>query len=255
VSESAAKAAITLCMLTRNEEDRVAASLAAVREHVARMVVVDAESEDRTRDLAERAGAEVIVRSWEGFVVARRYLMSLAYTPWILMVDADEVVQPGLWAELAGLGFPECEAHGFQLRRRTVYQGRVLRRAFQPDWKTTLVRADRALFEDRAVHEALQVDGNVQRLRSEILHASFRSAEDQYRRLERYAELAARDLAAQGRRAGPVNLWLRPTWRWFVEAVVQGGFLDGPLGLTMAYRSAYGLHRRYRHLQRLQREA
>jgi len=254
VTKTDIRAAITLCMLTRNEEDRVVASLGAVRERVARMVVVDAESDDRTRELAEAAGAEVVVRAWEGFVAARRFLMEQAETPWILMIDADEIVEPQLWSELETIGFPHTEAHGFQLRRRTVYQGKKLRRAFQPDWKTTLVRADSAFFEDRSVHEALRVKGPLRRLRGEILHHTYRSAEDQYRRIDRYARLAAEDLAAQGKRAGPLNLWLRPAWRWFSELVLQGGFIDGPLGLTMANRSAWGLHLRYRYLRELRRQ-
>jgi len=241
-------------MLTRNEEDRVAASLGAVREHVARMVVLDAQSEDRTRELAEQAGAEVVVRPWEGFVAARRHLMSLAQTPWILMIDADEVVDAGLWDELDRIGFPDGEAHGFQLRRRTVFGGKKLLRSFQPDWKTTLVRADSAYFEDRSVHEALQVGGPVRRLKSEIMHYSYRSAEDQYRRIDAYAELAARDLAAHGRRAGPVNLWLRPAWRWITDLFLRGGIVDGVLGVKMASRTAWGLHLRYRYLQRMGRE-
>jgi glycosyltransferase involved in cell wall biosynthesis len=255
VSESEVKAAITLCMLTRNEQDRLPTSLGALRDHVARMVVVDAESHDRTRELAEQAGAEVLVRPWEGFVAARRFLLSLADTPWVLMVDADEVVGPELWDELVALGFPDCTAHGFQQRRRTVYQDKVLRRTFQPDWKMTLVRTESAFIEDRSVHEALRVDGPVRRLRSEILHYSYRSAEDQYRRIERYAELAARDLAAQGARAGPVNLWLRPAWRWFSQLFLRGGIVDGPLGVTMANRSAWDVHLRYRYLRRLNRSA
>lgn len=241
-------------MLTRNEEDRVAASLGAVRDHVARMVVLDAQSEDRTRELAEQAGAEVVVSAWEGFVAARRHLMSLVQTPWILMIDADEVVDAALWAELDRIGFPEGRAHGFQLRRRTVYDGKKLLRSFQPDWKTTLVRTDSAYFEDRAVHEALQVGGPIQRLKSEILHYSYRSAEDQYRRIDAYAELAARDLAARGRRAGFTNLWLRPAWRWVSDLFLRGGIVDGALGVKMANRSAWGVHLRYRYLQRLERE-
>jgi glycosyltransferase involved in cell wall biosynthesis len=240
-------------MLTRNEEDRVAASLGAVRGHVARMVVLDARSEDRTRELAEQAGAEVVVRAWEGFVAARRHLMSLAETPWILMIDADEVVDAALWDELDRIGFPDGEARGFQLRRRTVYEGKKLLRSFQPDWKTTLVRADSAYFEDRSVHEALRVDGPVQRLRSEILHYSYRSADDQYHRIDAYAELAARDLAAQGRRAGLINLWLRPAWRWVSDLFLRGGIVDGVLGLKMASRTAWGVHLRYRYLQQLER--
>jgi len=253
VSESETRAAITLCMLTRNEEDRVTASLGAVREHVARMVVVDAESDDRTRELAEQAGAEVVVRPWEGFVAARRFLMSLAETPWILMIDADEIVEPGLWQELTARGFPDCPEHGFQLRRRTVYDGKKLLRAFQPDWKTTLVRADSAWFEDRSVHETLRVKGPLQRLRTEILHATYRSAADQYQRIDTYAKLAARDLAENGKRAGFVNLWLRPAWRWFTELFLQGGIIDGRMGITMANRSAYSVYLRYHYLDRFRR--
>ncbi|SVD53569.1 uncharacterized protein METZ01_LOCUS406423, partial [marine metagenome] len=36
-------------MLTRNEEDRVSVSLAEVHDHVHRMIVLDAESDDATR--------------------------------------------------------------------------------------------------------------------------------------------------------------------------------------------------------------
>ncbi len=251
MTEFASKTAITLCMLTRNEEDRVAASLGAVREQVGRMIVVDADSDDRTRELAEEAGAEVFVRPWEGFVSARRHLMSLAESPWILMIDADEVIEPDLWDELEHLGFPDCRADGFQMRRRMVYEGKKLRRVFQPDWKTVLVRTDYAYFEDRSVHEALGVNGSLERLRTEILHSSFRSADDQYARIRTYARLAAQDLASQGKRASVANLWLRPAWRWFTELILQGGIVDGPVGVTMASRSAYGVHLRYRYLREM----
>jgi glycosyltransferase involved in cell wall biosynthesis len=238
-------------MLTRNEQERVAASLAAVREQVERIVVLDAESDDRTRELAEQNGAEVHVRPWTGFVDARRHLLSLASTEWVLMIDADEIIEPGLWEELRARGFPDCPESGFQMRRRTVYAGVKLRRAFQPDWKTTLVRAGDAYFEDRAVHESLRVKGPVARLRTEILHYTYRSAEDQYRRIDEYAKLAARDLAAQGKRAGFVNLWVRPAWRWITEIFLLGGIVDGKLGFTMASRSAWGVHLRYRYLRDL----
>ena len=238
-------------MLTRNEEDRVSVSLAEVRDHVHRMIVLDAESDDATRELAQQAGAEVVVRPWEGFVSARRYLLSLVTSPWVLMIDADEVIEPGLWLELESLGFPECSADGFQMRRRTVYEGKKLRRAFQPDWKMSLVRVGNAYFEDRFVHESMKVKGVIERLRTEILHSSFRSADDHHQRIRTYARLAAQDLAEQGKRVGFTNLWLRPAWRWFKELILQGGIADGLLGLKMASRSAYGVHLSYRYLREM----
>jgi len=242
---------MTLCMLTRNEGDRISASLGAVREHVERMVVLDAQSDDRTVELAKQLGAEVEVRPWEGFVAARRHLLSLAKTPWVLMIDADEVIEPGFWAELEALGFPDGGADGFQLRRRTVYRGKKLRRAFQPDWKTALFRRKAGYFEDRAVHEAARVKGTLERLKTEILHYSYRSAEEHYQRINSYAALAALDLAERGKRPGPVNLWLRPAWRWFTELFLLGGIVDGPTGVVMASRSAYSVHLRYRLLKQL----
>jgi hypothetical protein len=177
--------------------------------------------------------------------------LSLTRTDWVLMIDADEIIEPGLWEELRDRGFPDCPEHGFQMRRRTVYGGVKLRRVFQPDWKTALVRTADAYLEDREVHESLRVHGAVARLRTEILHHTYRSAEDQYRRIRLYAELAARDLAAQGKRAGPVNLWVRPAWRWVTELFLLGGIVDGKLGVTMASRSAYSVHLRYRYLRDL----
>jgi hypothetical protein len=191
------------------------------------------------------------VRPWSGFVDARRHLLSRVTTEWALMIDADEIIEPGLWQELTARGFPDCAEQGFQLRRRTVYEGTKLRRVFQPDWKTTLVRTSDAYLEDRAVHESLRVRGVLARLRTEILHHSYRSAADQYERIEKYARLGALDLAARGKRAGVVNLWLRPAWRWFNELFVLGGIVDGRLGLIMASRSAYGIHLRYRYLRDL----
>jgi len=251
VPEAAQKLPITLCMLTRNEEDRVTASLDAVRDHVERLVVLDADSDDNTRELAEACGAEVFVRPWEGFVSARRHLESLADTQWVFMIDADEVVLPDLWSELSGLGFPNCDADGFQMRRRLVYDGEILRRVFQPDWKMTLYRVDKGYFEDRAVHESIKIDGATQRLQAEILHYSYRSAADQYARIDAYAHLAAEDLARQGKRAGPLNLYLRPAWRWLSELFLMGAIVDGRLGVTMAGRSAYGVHLRYKYLRQI----
>ena len=242
---------ITLCMITHNEEDCIASSLGAVRDHVECMVVLDAASDDRTAEIAREMDATVVVQPWEGFVAARRRVLEMSESPWTLMIDADEVVEQGLWEELSRRGFPDEQSDGFQIRRRTVYEGRTLRRVYQPDWKTALFKTESGYFEDRLVHESVRVRGRIERLRSEILHSSFRSAADQFDRIEKYAQLSAEDLARCGKRAGPVNLWLRPAWRWFTELFLLGGIIDGRLGIVMAYRSAYAVHRRYELLRRV----
>jgi len=245
-------AAITVCMITRNEEDRLPASLQPLSGRAERILVLDSGSEDRTREVAAELGAEVSFRDWEGYVSARRHILAQAQTPWVLMIDADEVLESGFWDELDRRGFPDVAADGYQVRRRTVYLGRTLRFAGQPDWKTLLFRREKAYFEDRAVHEAVQIEGKIERLDSQILHFSYRSQEEHHERMQRYELLAAEELHRQGKRASLFDLWFRPFWRWFVQMFVRGAFLDGKPGWMIA-RSTASVRLRYTLLRDLER--
>lgn len=246
-------AAITVCMLTHNEEDRLPASLRPLRGHAERLLVLDSGSADRTLEIAAELGAEVSSRAWEGYVSARRHILAMAETPWVLMIDADEVLDSGFWDELDRRGFPDVAADGFQVRRRTVYLGRTMRFAGQPDWKTLLFRREKAYFEDRSVHEAVQIEGKLERLDSEILHYSYRSPEEHQERMRRYESLAAEDLHRQGRRATLFDLWFRPFWRWFTQMFVRGAILDGKPGRMIARSAAASVRLRYTLLRDLER--
>ena len=246
-------AAITVCILTRNEEDRLPATLQPLLGYAERILVLDSGSEDRTMEIAAELGAEVSSRAWEGYVSARRHILAQARTPWVLMIDADEVLESGFWDELDHRGFPDLSTDGYQVRRRTVYLGRTLRFAGQPDWKTLLFRREKAYFEDRAVHEAVQIDGKIERLDSKILHFSYRSREEHQERMRRYELLAAEDLHRQGKRASLYDLWFRPFWRWFVQMFVRGAFLDGKPGRMIASSTAASVRLRYTLLRDLER--
>ena len=244
---------ITVCILTRNEADRLPRTLEALRGRVEPVVVLDAESEDATCEIAERAGCRVDVRPWQGYVAARRHLLDLAQTDWVLMIDADEVVQPAFWDEIGAVDLTTVDASGFAMRRRTVYLGRVLRRSWQPDWKTVLFRRDRARVHDSGVHESILIDGRVRRLRSEIHHYSYRSRADHEARMVKYAELGAEELMRQGRKASRFDLVVRPAWAWIRQYLLMGGFVDGHRGRIAARSTALSVYLRYMLLAKKQR--
>lgn len=245
IEMSAAEVSITVCILTYNEADRLPRTLAALRGRIEPVVVLDAESDDTTRDVAEDAGCEVHVRTWQGYAAARRHLLELAQTDWVLMIDADEVVQPAFWDEVGALDLTAVETAGFDMRRRTVYLGRVLRRSWQPDWKTVLFRRDRARVHDSGVHESILIDGPVHRLRAEIHHHSYRSLADHHARIVRYASLGADELARQGRQVSWLDLTVRPAWAWVRQYLVMGGFVDGWRGRLAARSTALSVYLRY----------
>lgn len=95
---------VTLCMIVRNEEAFIEACLLSARPYVAEMIVCDTGSTDTTMVLAQSLGAQVVQREWtDDFAAARNYALSLASQPWILVLDADERLEPSameVWQKL-----------------------------------------------------------------------------------------------------------------------------------------------------------
>lgn len=86
---------VSLCMIVRNEEAFIEACLRSAKPYVTEMIVCDTGSTDRTVAIAESLGARVAHGAWtDDFAAARNYSLSLATQPWILVLDADERLEP-----------------------------------------------------------------------------------------------------------------------------------------------------------------
>ena len=238
-------AAITACLLTCDEADRLPATLAALRGRVGRILILDSGSKDGTVEIARAAGAEVLERPWEGWVIARNHLLSQVQTPWTLMLDADEVLDGAFWLELARTGFPDVTWTSASARRETVYLGRRMRYAWQPDWKTFLFRTGEAQFLGGAVHERVAVKGEPVRLTARVAHFSYRNFDDHIQRMRRYAQLGAQDLQTRGVHVRWQDLTLRPLWHVVRMLVLRRAVLDGVHGWLAAVGAGVSVWLRY----------
>src|SRR5207302_631709 len=119
----AARAAV---MVARNEEERLRACLEAVG-WVDEIVVVDAESEDKTVAIAQEFTDRVVVRPWPGYAAQKNTALDLATGDWVLSLDADEVVSPELRAEIARVLASDGPADGYTVPRRNIFWGRWVR--------------------------------------------------------------------------------------------------------------------------------
>ncbi len=103
---------LSLCMIVRDEEEMLPRSLAAARDAVDEIVVVDTGSRDRSVEIARSFGATVIEREWTGsFADARNASFEAASGDWLLFLDADEVLDPTdapLLRELTGRTWREA---------------------------------------------------------------------------------------------------------------------------------------------------
>ena len=95
---------LSLSMIVRNEEARLAACLASVKGLADELVVVDTGSTDGTIAVAEAAGARVERIDWPGdFAPARNRAMDFLSGDWVLVLDADEQLRPEVIPSLKAL--------------------------------------------------------------------------------------------------------------------------------------------------------
>ena len=88
---------ISLCMIVKNEEENLSNCLNSVQNLVDEMIVVDTGSTDKTKQIATDLGAKVYDYSWQdNFAEARNYALQFVQTDWVLVLDADEVLNPNI---------------------------------------------------------------------------------------------------------------------------------------------------------------
>lgn len=87
------KKGISLCMITKNEEENLPRCLKSIKDYVDEIIIVDTGSEDRTIDIARSFGACVYYYDWkDSFSDARNFSMDKATREWILIMDADDEI-------------------------------------------------------------------------------------------------------------------------------------------------------------------
>jgi (heptosyl)LPS beta-1,4-glucosyltransferase len=262
---------IASIVITKNEERNITACLESLK-WVDEVIVVDAESTDRTVELAKAYTPKVFVRAWPGYGPQKNFAMAQATADWILIVDADERVSDDLRAEILNMlrkhpspGAPvalrgtHCSldamghstGHGegggegespvaYRVPRRNFYYGCWIRGAGQyPDPQLRLVRRGRGRYNDLPVHEHLKADGPIGELHGHLDHHTHPTVLAHELKIERYSILAAEERVRTGKPEGAwYHLVFNPAWTFVKFYLFRHGYRDGLPGLIVSGFSA-----------------
>ena len=231
------RARLSVVVLTKNEEDKIARCLESVR-WADEIVVVDGLSTDRTVEICRQYGATVISRPFSGsFGEERNVGADAASGEWIVQLDGDDVVTEEL-REAIGRILTEGTSHAaFQIRRKSNFLGHWMMHGGWYYHYYTLYRKSACQFEGR-VHHVLKIRGTAGVIEAPILHYPFTSLEQFVARHNRYTSLEAQEmLDTQGvldRRLVRYQLTWRPLKLFWKSYVKKQGFREGWYGLVFA---------------------
>ena len=113
---------------------------------------------------------------------------------------------------------------------------------FWPDPKLRFFRRTAGKFENRAVHEDVQVKGTIGHIRyGALVHHSYPTLSDYVEHMNRYSSLGAEMVVAKGKgRFSFINIVLRPMFTFIYNYLFRLGFLDGREGLLLhLYHAVY----------------
>jgi glycosyltransferase involved in cell wall biosynthesis len=217
------------------------------------IVVVDSGSEDDTLLIAGRYAHRLEQRAWPGYGAQKRYAAELAQHHWILSLDADEWLSAELAAAIQRLMRQGPTASGYLLNCRNRFLGRwLLHGEGYPDPHLRLFDRRRGNWQQRVIHEQVEINGPLGRLSGDLLHDSAASLSAYLEKQNRYTQLQAELLFAAGKRAGWSHLLLRPLWRFVRLYLLKRGFLDGSPGLIHIVIGCFNTFSKYAKLRELQ---
>lgn len=225
---------VSVTIITRNEASNIARALESVA-WADDIVVVDCGSTDDTVAIARRFTERMFVRDWPGYSAQKNHAATLAAHDWILSLDADERVTPGLADEMRSLLATEPPARGYRLPRVTWHLGRWIRSTdWYPDYQLRLYDRRAGSWAARHVHESVRLEGRPGILEHELEHYAYADLADHLETMGRYTDLAARQMREDGKRATVSGLVVHPPLAFLRNYVLRGGFRDGVPGLIVS---------------------
>ena len=265
---------IAVIIPTKNEAANITGAVRSVIRHAASVTVVDSASTDDTRQLAEKAGAEVVDYTWDGrYPKKKQWCLDhvRTETDWVLFLDGDETPSPALLAELYRIfgDGRRVRPAAFDIPLGYWFAGRRLRHG-HTIVKRALVDRTRARFpepDDLDAPGMGEQEGHYQpladpvyRLRAPIEHRDLDPVRTWFERHNRYSDWEAwleahPEVREQIRRAktrqGQLfhRAPLKPLLAFGYAYLFRLGFLDGRAGLDYAlamsfYRWQIGLKAR-----------
>ncbi|MGY8884511.1 MAG: glycosyltransferase family 2 protein [Flavobacteriales bacterium] len=244
---------LTSIIPTGNEQNNIVEAIQSVR-FSDEIMVVDSFSTDDTVKLARPLVDTILQREYEHSASQKNWAIPQAKHEWILLLDADERVTSELQKEVIRMINSNTEYSGFWIRRENYFMGKKVRfSGWQGDKVIRLFKRDECKYENKHVHAEIRSSGKIGILDHKLLHNTFVSKEAYLKKLDRYAQLQAKDYDKRVKYLTPFHTVIKPIVRFLKHYFLQLGILDGYVGFVISSYQAKAVAMRYKYIQEIRK--
>jgi (heptosyl)LPS beta-1,4-glucosyltransferase len=236
-------AKISVVINTLNEEENLPKAISSVTNFADEIIVVDMQSGDSTKEVAEKLGALVFDHKKTGYVEpARNFAISKASGEWVLILDADEEVPPKLKTKLKSL-IAKPKADFYRIPRKNMVFGSFLKHSrWWPDLNIRFFKKGKVSWSE-VIHSVPMTTGKGIDLPAEedlaIIHNNYSSVEQFLGRMNRYTAIQAENLIKEGHKFIWKDLISRPLSEFLSRYFAGEGYKDGLHGLALSLLQAF----------------
>lgn len=258
---SSASVPLSAAIITFNEEKRIHDCIASVHDFCDEVLVLDSNSTDRTREIAESfAKVRFLTHPFDGHVQQKNRALDLTRGAWIFCLDADERVTPELAASVLAFIEKHPEADGVRVPRLTYHMGRYIRHGGWYNARVRLIRRGRGRWGGENPHDQIFLEDAPRwkanlgtRLKGDLIHYSFTDLSHQVDTINKFSSIVAFTRAGKSKSFSFLKLFFKPLSKFLEIYVFKAGFLDGTPGLVIAVSSAYSTFLKWAKLYELRK--
>ena len=229
---------ISVIIIAKNEADNLKRSLSKLH-WCDDIVLIDDCSSDQTTEIAKSFGAKVFQRAFDGFGTQKQYAVAQTMHPWVLNLDADEVMEDALIDEILSLKESDVVS-AYEIPIQHVFLGKVFKHGKESNYlHLRLFNKNKGNFNDAVVHEKVFTSGKTIYLKGRVLHYSYKNLEHYFQKFNSYTQAGAIKLKEKGKTRSLILCILSFPVYFVKHYFVYGNILNGKEGFIWSYLNAW----------------
>lgn len=240
---------LSCVLIVRNEEKKIERCLESIK-WADEIILVDQSSDDKTVEIAKRYTNKIFITTPKLICNPdRNYGIAKAAHNWILLIEADEIIDVNLRAEIKNILASSAAEGGaadvYYIPVKTFFVGKWIKYCgWYPSYIPRFFKKGSITFEEDIHTNGQLLTHKISYIKNPLLHYSYDSIDDWISKFKRYTTRMAEEYFNGGKRTTVFSTFMevviRPIFVFLRKYIILKGFREGWRGLFISISAALG---------------